>query len=63
MRNRTIVKEIIDTCNIFREEVEEEVTLLKGDPDEDLWVWFRTIYLTLISIITKIRIKLLTIWL
>lgn len=36
MRNRQIVKEIIDTCKTFSDKIDEEVQLMKGDPDEDL---------------------------
>ena len=34
-RNRKIVKEIIDTCNTFRQEIEEEVAQLRGENEDE----------------------------
>ena len=34
-RNRAIVKEIIETCLHFTDEIDQEVADMKGDPDDD----------------------------
>lgn len=33
-RNRNIVREIIGTCQSFRQEIKDDVNLLKGDEDD-----------------------------